>query len=208
MCEIFHIYNNEELSNTNPSSLYCNWSSSNYLTIAYTSDTNAGVYETKILSFENKLCALHYFRNFLNSIKNEWPSKNLFKKVSEIDNSINTIIVTKTDKDTNLQIVDFDSDDIIVNTDFSGYWNDVSKLILKEIYNEIDSYFDFQYEDEIEDDYSITSNSDGSTTSLRKIQEECNNLFEYTNINDQFYINKFFELCQSMNQFWDKLAYE
>lgn len=205
MSEIFHIYTSEELSNPTPSSLDFNWNPSNYLTIAYASDKNAGVYETKILSFENKLCALHYFRNFLNDIKNECPGKNIFKKVSEIDNSINSIIMTKTDKNIDLQIVNFDFDYISISTDYSGYWNDVSKSILKEISDDIDSFFDFQYDDETEDDYSIVLNSNGSTTSLRKIQADCRDLFQYNDINDQFYINKFYELCQSMNQFWDEL---
>ena len=205
MSEIFHIYTSEELSNPAPSSLDFNWNPSNYLTIAYASDTNAGVYETKILSFENKLCALHYFRNFLNDIKTECPGKNLFKKVSEIDNSINSIIMTKTDKNIDLQIVNFDFDYISISTDFSGYWNDASKSILKGISDDIDSFFDFQYDDETEDDYSIILNSNGSTTSLRKIQANCRDLFQYNNINDQFFINKFYELCQSMNQFWDEL---
>jgi hypothetical protein len=205
MPEIFHTYDTEELSNTTPSSIDFNWNTSNYLSIAYVSDTNVGVYETKILSFKNKFCALHYFRNFLDSIKAECPDKNLLNKISEIDNSINSIIMRKTDENIDLQIVNFEFDYISLSTDYSGYWHDASKLILKEIFDEIDSFFDFQYEDEMEEDYSITLNSDGSTTSLRKIQADCKDLLEYKDLDDQFFINKFYELCQSMNQFWDEL---
>lgn len=205
MSKVFHIYTSEELDNPTPLSLDFNWDPSNYLTIAYASDTNVGVSETRILSFENKLCALHYFRNFLDDIKQKCRSENISKKMSEIDNSINSITITKTDKNIDLQIVNFESDNISIGTDYSGYWKDVSKAILKEISDDIDCFFDFQYDDETEDDYSITLNSNGLTTSLRKIQAHCRELFEYNDINDQFFIKRFYELCQSMNQFWDEL---
>lgn len=206
MSEVFHIYDTEELNNLTPSSLNSNWNPSNYLTIVHASDSNVGKYETQILSFENKLCALYYFRNFLDNIKDECPGKDFFNKISKVDNSINSIFTNKTDENINLQIVDFEFDYISLNTHYSGYWIDVSKLILKEIFDEIDSFFDYQYDNEIGDDYFITLNSNGLTTSLRGLQADCQKLYEYKDLNDQFFTNKFYELCQLMNQFWDELS--
>lgn len=195
MSEIFHAYTIEEINNINKSSISHNWGVTNFLAFVYAHDTNDGSSNIAILAFENKLNALVYFRDFLMSIKESCSGKNFFLKLSDIDNQINLINLNKSDEDINFDVVNFDIEGISLNITKSGYWDDVSKLILEQIIDEIDCYFDFRYEDELENDTSI---------SLKEIQEQCYDLIKYTDIRNQAYIDKFIKVCHFMNNFWDE----
>ncbi|WP_029451287.1 hypothetical protein [Clostridium algidicarnis] len=199
----FHIYTPEEVDSTNHSSIHHNWNPKNYLINASINDPNTGVRQVCFIAFENKLNALNYFRNFLTDIKEDCPKKSHFLKLSEIDNSINLIKANRTDKYIDLSIVDFYFEDISLNTCNSGYWINTSKLILKQIIDEIDVYFEIQDADENEDDYTNLKNSRYSTSSLKETQVECQNLISHENTCDQIFVEKFNELCHYMNDFWD-----
>lgn len=193
---MFHIYTKEEINCTTKFAIDQNWGITNFLTFANAYDGTDGSSNIVILAFENKLNALYYFRDFLMGIKESCPGKNFFLKLSEIDNLINLIKLKNSDEDIIFDIVDFEFGDISLTTNNSGYWEDASKPLLEQIIDEIDYYFDFRYEDELENETSL---------SLKEIQDQCRDLMKQTNVRDQDYRVKFIRICNFMNDFWSEL---
>lgn len=203
MIKVHHIYTTNEINNSNQPPLSHNWGPTNYLTNVNINDPNAGVRNISFVAFNNKLNALIYFRDFIANIQKDFPNKNYFLKLSQIDNSINLLKANKSDQNIELNIIDFDFEDLSISTYNSGYWPDSVKLILNQIVEEIDVYFEILSFDDIENSYSNLNNSKFSTHSLKEIQVECANLVNYKDICNPTFIEKFNILCQYMNDFWN-----
>lgn len=204
MCKHYHTYTPNEISNSTGLRVPCNWDPSNYLTHVDINDSNVGVRQVSIIAFNSKLDALNYFHSFISNLNEDSSQKYYTLKLSGIDNSINSIKASRNDKDIDLGIVDFQFDDLSLSTYNSGYWIDSTKLILKQIIDEIDIYFEMQYDDDtIESDYLDLNSSRFSTSSLRKLQAECQNLINFENIHDTYFIETFNHICIYMNDFWD-----
>lgn len=199
MNQEFHVYTIEEINHSSKATISENWDVTNFLAFVYAHDTTVGASNIAILAFENKLNALLYFKDFLMGIEESCSGEKISLKLNEIDCLINKIKLDKNDRDINLDVINFEFEDVTLDILINGYWCDVSKLVLEQIIGEIDYYFDFRYEDELENDTSI---------SLNEIKEQCNDLIENADIQDQTYINRFNKLCHFMNNFWDELFTE
>ena len=193
----YHIYTSDELNCSGQTLLPHNWKPQNYLTYVEINDPNAGVRNAYFAAFNTKLDALIYFRNFISDIYSAYQDKNYFFKLNQINNIINLIKTKGNDKDIDLSIVDFDFEDLSLNTLNSGYWVDASKLILKQIIEDLN--FDIQSDNEDPD----LDNPEFSFPSLKKVQEECKRLVYQDNICNPIFIEKFNKMCKNMNDFLD-----
>lgn len=202
MSNDYHIYTTHEMNNSIQSPISHNWNSTNYITNINIYDPNTGVRNVSFVAFSNKLNALIYFRNFIANMQGDCPNKNYFLKLSEIDNSINLINRIKSDQNIDFSVIDFDFEDLSLCTYNSGYWSSSAKLILNQIINDIDECFEIMSYDEMENDYSNSSDSKFSISSLKKIQERCTNLINDEDVFNPTFIGDFNTLCQYMNDFW------
>lgn len=203
MSKKYHIYTTDEIKNSIQSPRSRNWDPTNYITNVNIYDPNTGVRNISFFAFNNKLNALIYFRNFIADMQVDCSNKNYFLKLSEIDNCINLIKANKSDQNIDLSIIDFDFEDLSLGTYSSGYWADSAKLILKQIIDDIDEHFEVLSYDEMENGYSDLSDPKFSTSSLKKIQEECINLINHEDIFNPTFIENVNILCLYMNDFWD-----
>lgn len=190
-----------ELSHSIGASLYSNWISTDYLTQVETNDPNAGVREVYLIAFKNKLGALYYFYNLISDIYDNCFEEKYLSKLNEINNLISLIKLNKSDEDIDLSVVNFNFEDLSLNSYNDGYWIDSVKQILQQIIEEINIYFEIQYENEF--DGTQSDNLKFSLSSLKKFQIECQNLINFKNILNPIFVKKFNKTCTYMNNFWN-----
>lgn len=203
MGKSFHRYTEYELSHSIGASLCSNWISTNYLTQVETNDPNAGVREVYLTAFKNKLDALYYFYNLISDIYDNCFEEKYLSKLNEINNLISLIKLNKSDEDIDLSVVNFNFEDLSLNSYNDGYWIDSVKQILQQIIEDINIYFEIQYENESDDTLSQYDNLEFSLSSLKEFQIECQNLINFKNIFDPIFVEKFNKTCTYMNNFWN-----